>query len=484
MTVLADGTVLINGGTSNGGKEDGADHTAAIWNPDTGEISYGADETQSRLYHSTSVLLADGTILSLGGGASGFSEVNYLDGQVYKPPYLFNDDGSLADRPVISDVPDKLVPGSTFTITVDDASAISEMTFVKNGAATHSFNMEARMLDLEFKEGPDNTLEITLPENVHELTAGSWMLFAWDNEGVPANAAIIAIEPTLALYDGIGDLTVEYFTVDASINSLTQVNFDGEAIHTERSDEINESGSGAFFNGGPDDHFAARYTGEFNTAQDGDYTFNLKSDDGSRLFIDGNEVIDNDGLQGIVEKTATVSLDAGAHKIEMIYSEKTDGAVVDLDWSGPGFARKQMSFDGLEENLLVNGGLELAEVNGIKLADTLPGWESSTDRFELRDGRSDGDFQPTSGSNYVEIDGTNGELSQAVQTEKGLKYQLSFDLAADPNNANTSDTEILWNGTVIATINPQGNLAQRYDYSVEGTGGKDVLSLSRLKWWR
>lgn len=481
MTVMADGKILINGGTSKGNSEADANLQAAIWDPDTGQITYADSQTQSRLYHSTSVMLADGTILSTGGGAAGSAEVNHLDAEIYKPPYLYDKDGNLADRPVITGAPEELVPGESFTISVDDASSIAKLTFVKNGAATHSFNMGTKIIELEHTLNADGTITAILPENANEVTAGSWMLFAWNDEGVPAKAAIIAVNPTELQYDGIGDLVAEYFTIDAATNSLDLINFDGTVVHIERVSEIAENTGGSFYQGGPGDHFAVRYEGDFETSTTGDYTFNLKSDDGSRLFIDGKQIIDNDGLHGVVEKSATVSLDAGSHKIELIYFERGGGAVVDLDWSGPGFARKQMTFDGLEDNLLVNGSLELAAVKGFQVSDSLPGWESSNNRFELRDGTSQGsDIKPTSGDTYVEIDGVNGELSQVVQTHKGLKYELSFDLAADPHHANTSETEVLWNGTIIATINPQGKSANRYEYTVTGTGEKDVLSFRAL----
>lgn len=47
--------------------------------------------------------LPDATVLSMGGGAPG--PADHLDGQIYKPAYLFDADGTLADRPVITTSP-------------------------------------------------------------------------------------------------------------------------------------------------------------------------------------------------------------------------------------------------------------------------------------------------------------------------------------------------------------------------------------------
>ncbi|HEU4881542.1 MAG TPA: PA14 domain-containing protein, partial [Longimicrobium sp.] len=45
--------------------------------------------------------------------------------------------------------------------------------------------------------------------------------------------------------------------------------------------------------------FALDYSGRIMLPQAGTYTFRLTSDDGSKLFIDGREVIDNDGVHRV-----------------------------------------------------------------------------------------------------------------------------------------------------------------------------------------
>jgi len=205
MTLLADGKVLVNGGTSSGNAENASIKTAAIWDPDTGVLTKTPAEMYTRVYHSTSVLLADGTVLSGGGGSAGMAQNDYLNAQIYKPPYLFDASGKEATRPVISGAPKEIIPGESFTITVDNAAAISKLTFIKTGATTHTFNMDARSVDLTFTKGPNNTIVVKTPANVNDMTAGSWMLFAWNDKGVPSVAPIIAVEPSVTPYEADGD---------------------------------------------------------------------------------------------------------------------------------------------------------------------------------------------------------------------------------------------------------------------------------------
>ncbi|HVO98785.1 MAG TPA: PA14 domain-containing protein [Bryobacteraceae bacterium] len=65
--------------------------------------------------------------------------------------------------------------------------------------------------------------------------------------------------------------------------------------------------------------FAIDYTGRFWAETPGYYEFSLLSDDGSKLYIDGEEIIDNDGPHPPQEVTGSVRLSHGAHNIRVSY---------------------------------------------------------------------------------------------------------------------------------------------------------------------
>ena len=65
--------------------------------------------------------------------------------------------------------------------------------------------------------------------------------------------------------------------------------------------------------------FAIDYRGRFWIDKPGAYTFELTSDDGSRLYVDDEVVIDNDGLHPAETVTGEVTLPAGVHKLRVSY---------------------------------------------------------------------------------------------------------------------------------------------------------------------
>jgi putative heme-binding domain-containing protein len=92
--------------------------------------------------------------------------------------------------------------------------------------------------------------------------------------------------------------------------------------------------------GGVQDGFATRQTASLVVSSSGEHTFYVQSDDGSRLYIDGKQIIDNDGLHGMVEKSGKVSLDAGLHQIVVTYFDNGGGDGLEIAWEGPGFGKE------------------------------------------------------------------------------------------------------------------------------------------------
>ncbi len=73
------------------------------------------------------------------------------------------------------------------------------------------------------------------------------------------------------------------------------------------------------------DKFAFEFSGFIKIDKDGVYDFFTASDDGSKLFIDDVEVVDNDGDHGTVEKSGRAALKKGYHKIKVLYFDSGGG---------------------------------------------------------------------------------------------------------------------------------------------------------------
>ncbi|WP_218566640.1 family 16 glycoside hydrolase [Vallicoccus soli] len=89
---------------------------------------------------------------------------------------------------------------------------------------------------------------------------------------------------------------------------------------------------------GAEDNFVSEVRGNLHVPADGEYAFRLVSDDGSRLSIDGQVVVDHDGLHGAEPKDGTTTLTAGPHALAIDFFEAGYGQQLTLQWRPPGAA--------------------------------------------------------------------------------------------------------------------------------------------------
>ena len=241
LTVLADGSVLATGGNSSGaGLVDlnAGVYPAELWSPATGQWRTLAAMQITRQYHSTALLLADGRVLSSGGGICGTcDQVGYLgkNAEVFSPPYLFASDGTLAPRPVIDAAPASVSFGAPIQIATGNAASIGKVALVRLGAVTHSDNMEQRYIPLSFTTGATG-LTATAPINANVAPPGPYMLFLVDANGVPSVARMVSVQsdgspPTVTLTQPANGAS---FTAPATVSlAATASDADGTVARVE-----------------------------------------------------------------------------------------------------------------------------------------------------------------------------------------------------------------------------------------------------------
>jgi YVTN family beta-propeller protein len=191
--VLPNGQVVVVGGATLGisFSDDNAVLVPEIFDPITESFTALPPIAQPRNYHSIGLLLPDGRVLSGGGGLCGGCSADHPDIQLLSPPYLFNADGSLATRPVITSAPSTANHGTTMTVTTN--SAVASFAIVRLSATTHAVNNDQRRLSLTFQETGPGSYSVQVPSNPGWALPGNYMLFALNAQGTPSIARTIRI---------------------------------------------------------------------------------------------------------------------------------------------------------------------------------------------------------------------------------------------------------------------------------------------------
>ncbi len=153
-----------------------------------------------------------------------------------------------------------------------------------------------------------------------------------------------------------GSLTYEYYDGTPSgntVNNIPSTGADQTGIYTPPSPPIGPATSlnvDALLStiGETNDTYGLRFKGYFNITTSGTYTFYLSSDDGSKLSIDGTQVVINDGLHGVTTEAGNIYLEDGLHAIEILFFENTGGEFLRVEYELPAtIARQDVPFSDM-----------------------------------------------------------------------------------------------------------------------------------------
>lgn len=95
------------------------------------------------------------------------------------------------------------------------------------------------------------------------------------------------------------------------------------------------------------DAFGLVFEGKLAVPKEGTYTFRLGSDDGSRLEVNGKEIILIDGVHPVIEKEGSAKLNVGEHVVRVSYFENGGGEHLGLSVRGPGIGQLQLARDSV-----------------------------------------------------------------------------------------------------------------------------------------
>ena len=218
--------------------------------------------------------------------------------------------------------------GASFTapasISVSAEASDSDGSVTKVGFYAGSSKID------EVTNAPFETSWDDVPAGTYTLTAK-----ATDDAGATttSDAANVTVATTGTAQNGVN---YEYFEGDwsqlpdfSTLSALTTGTTDNFTLAVRERDE----------------QFGIRYVTyvDIPSSATGTYTFYTTSDDGSRLLVDDQEVVNNDGMHAAKEQSSTISLSSGWHKIAVEYFEQGGGEELLVEWNGPTFSRKEMS---------------------------------------------------------------------------------------------------------------------------------------------
>lgn len=212
-TLLPNGKVLATGGSRNDEDAVTASLNADLYDPATNTFGPAGANVFPRLYHSNALLLADATVLLIGGNPQRGNYERRLE--IYSPAYLFNGDGSPAPRPTISGATPETVNYNTpFEVQTPEAADIASVVLVRPGTPTHAFDMDQRLVGLSFSQG-NGVLNVTSPPNGNIAPPGYYMMFVLNNAGVPSVARFVRLAaaapnqaPIAAITSPSGNVTI------------------------------------------------------------------------------------------------------------------------------------------------------------------------------------------------------------------------------------------------------------------------------------
>ncbi|WP_299637130.1 PA14 domain-containing protein, partial [uncultured Tenacibaculum sp.] len=218
-----------------------------------------------------------------------------------------------------------------------------------NGAVTISYTVDDNYtIDGNVVPATSNSAQITVnisPDadgdgysNIVDLDS--------DNDGILDTVELASCGGiSLEYYDGtpFGSSVDNIPTTGANITTIVDT-FDIEDIfNNDLRTEVRES-------------FGLRFKGFINITTAGTYTFYTTSDDGSKLFINGSEIVDNDGDHPAQIRSGNVFLAVGLHEIEVLFYENGGLESLEVQYELPGtISLQDVPFTNLYCNLDTDG---------------------------------------------------------------------------------------------------------------------------------
>jgi hypothetical protein len=190
--LLPDGSIATVGGGTGGAPHiyatTEAHRRVELFDPGTGTWRLGPSQRGDRAYHSTAVLLPDGSVVSAGDDDLADGDIDTYE--LYRPPYFFR-----GSRPTITFAPRTMGYGRTTWVGTPDTD-IARAVLVAPGSTTHAVDMSQRAISLPVARRADGTgYSVETPLTADVAPPGYHMLFLVDTAGRPSVASWVRLDP-------------------------------------------------------------------------------------------------------------------------------------------------------------------------------------------------------------------------------------------------------------------------------------------------
>lgn len=146
-----------------------------------------ASPTVPRMYHSSCVLRADGSVATMGSNQAPFWESRI---EIYKPWYMF-----MPNRPTLTGALGPYRRGSTATFNFTAPNGVADAVLLKPSAVTHQTDADQRGVTATASVTGLGRVAITFPAHGVTTPSGIWYLVIRDSRRVPSAALVVRITP-------------------------------------------------------------------------------------------------------------------------------------------------------------------------------------------------------------------------------------------------------------------------------------------------
>jgi hypothetical protein len=158
-------------------------YEASMFNPIDRSLTPVAPPSVGRTYHSSAILLPDGSVATFGGDLGYGDLEREFRIEIYKPDYFFK-----GPRPVVTRGPKEVAYGNSYRYRASATGAtLTSAVLIRPASTTHSTDANQRSVPLEVAPDPLG-INVTMPSARNIAPPGWYMLFVIDTLGRPSVA--------------------------------------------------------------------------------------------------------------------------------------------------------------------------------------------------------------------------------------------------------------------------------------------------------